>query len=84
MTNAKQKNTISGKIPQTEESESKVFVGLLIAIVELCRAITDKPELVTIPVPKSPISKEKLLLDDLPLIYIPGIVLKIYKTLLLQ
>lgn len=45
----KTKSPISGKIPQTEESESKVFVGLLIAIVELYdSAITDKPELVTI------------------------------------
>lgn len=60
MTNAKQKNTISVTIPQTEESKSKVLVGVLIAIVKLYdSAITDKPELVTILVPKSSISKEE-------------------------
>lgn len=61
MTNAKQKNTISVTIPQTEESESRVFAGVMIAIVELYdSAVTDKPELVTILVPKSSISREKL------------------------
>lgn len=61
MTNAKQKNTISRTIPQTEESESIVLVGVLIAIVELYEsAVTDKPELITILVPKSSISREEL------------------------
>lgn len=61
MTNAKQKNTISETIPQTEESESKVLVVVPIAIVELYEsAVTDKPELVTILVPKSSISMEEL------------------------
>lgn len=55
MTNAKQKNTISETIPQTEESESKVPVGVPIAIVELYEStVTDKPELV------SSISREEL------------------------
>lgn len=63
MTNKKQKKThaISGTIPQTEEYESKVLVGVLISIVELYDStITDKPELVTILVPKSSNSSEKL------------------------
>lgn len=61
MINAKQKNTISVTIPQTEESKSKVLVGVLIAIVKLYdSAITDKPESVTILVPKSSISREEL------------------------
>lgn len=61
MTNAKQKNTTSVTIPQTEESKSKVLEGVLIAIVELYdSAVTDKPELVTILVQKSSISREEL------------------------
>lgn len=60
-TNAKQHNTISGKIPQKDKSESRVFAGVMIAIVELYdSAVTDKPELVTILVPNSPISMEEL------------------------
>lgn len=80
-TNAKQHNTICGKIPQKDESESRVFAGVLIAIVELYNsAVTDKLELVTILVQKSPISREELWLDDRPLIYVSGIVLKMHKT----
>lgn len=81
MINAKQKYTIIGTIPQNKVPWSMVFVGVLIAIVELYdSAVTNIPDLLSLLVPKSSSFREKLWLEDRPSICISGIVLKIHET----
>lgn len=76
----KKKKTHNQWKNSTNRRVKKKIVGVLIAIVELYdSAITDKPELVTMLVPKSSISRKRLWHDDWPLIYISGIVLKTHK-----